>query len=89
MSESKLRTNDPPDPQARADRRQPGGLQRCFENGVVVGRIFFLMAVAPEGRPWIWASGHSADSIRRAAHGYQATREAAMAAFAKSWRGVK
>jgi hypothetical protein len=24
--------------------------------------------------------------IRRAAHGYEATREAAMAAFAKSWR---
>ena len=28
------------------------------------------------------ANGH----IRRAAHGYAATREAAMAAFAKSWR---
>jgi hypothetical protein len=25
--------------------------------------------------------------IRRTAHGYEATREAAMAAFAKSWRG--
>jgi len=32
------------------------------------------------------ASGHSADSVSRAAHGYEPTREAAMAAFAKSWR---
>src|SRR5262245_43993646 len=31
------------------------------------------------------ASGHNGQ-IKRAAHGYEATREAAMAAFAKSWR---
>jgi hypothetical protein len=35
--------------------------------------------------PWMWASGHNGD-IRRAAHGYEQAREAAMAAFAKSWR---
>jgi hypothetical protein len=34
----------------------------------------------------MWASGHSAASVKRAAHGYEAAREAAMAAFAKSWR---
>jgi len=56
-----------------------------LENGVVVGRIF-LVPVAPQGRPWRWASGHSADSIKRAAHGYETTREAAMGAFAGSWR---
>ena len=56
-----------------------------LENGVVVGRIFCLDAVAPEGRPWMWASGHGGH-IERAAHGYEPTREAAMAAFAKSWR---
>jgi hypothetical protein len=55
-----------------------------LENGVVIGRIFKVL-VAPEGRPWMWASGHSGH-IRRAAHGYEPTREAAMAAFAKSWR---
>jgi len=32
-----------------------------------------------------WGSGHSA-AVKRAAHGYEPTREAAMAAFAKSWR---
>ena len=57
-----------------------------LEGGVIVGRIFHLDAVAPEGRPWMWASGHSAGTVKRAAHGYEPTREAAMAAFAKSWR---
>jgi len=56
-----------------------------LENGVVVGRIFKVL-VAPPDRPWMWASGHSADSISRGAHGYEPTREAAMAAFAKGWR---
>jgi hypothetical protein len=55
------------------------------EDGVIVGRMFFLDAVGPQGRPWMWASGHNGD-IRRAAHGYEETRDAAMAAFAKSWR---
>jgi hypothetical protein len=32
------------------------------------------------------ASGHSSGAVARAAPGYEATREEAMAAFAKSWR---
>ena len=56
-----------------------------LEDGVVVGRIF-LMPIGPRGRPWMWASGHNGH-IRRAAHGYGPTREAATAAFTKSrWR---
>jgi hypothetical protein len=39
-------------------------------DGVVVGRIF-RAAASPEGSPWMWTL---------------ALREAAMAAFAKSWR---
>jgi hypothetical protein len=50
----------------------------------VVGRIFKAQ-VAPQGRPWMWASGHNGD-FKRAAFDYEATREAAMEAFAKSWR---
>jgi hypothetical protein len=53
-------------------------------DGVVVGRIF---KVRLGGRtPWMWtlALGHHED--RTPTHGYEATREAAMAAFAKSWR---
>ena len=52
--------------------------------GVVVGRIF---TVRVGGRtPWMWtlALGHHED--RTFTHGYEATREAAMTAFAKSWR---
>ena len=49
-----------------------------LENGVP-------RAVGPQGRPWMSASGHGGH-IKRAAHGYAETREAAMAAFAKSWR---
>ena len=37
-----------------------------LEDGVVVGRIFCLDAVGPQGRPWMWASGHNGD-IRHAA----------------------
>ena len=59
-----------------------------LEDGKVVGRIFHLEAAAPEGRPWMWASGHGRH-LKSAAHGYEATREAAMAAFAKSWRGER
>jgi hypothetical protein len=41
---------------------------------------------APEDTPWMWtlAYGHHRD--RSPTHGFEATREAAMAAFAKSWR---
>jgi hypothetical protein len=66
-------------------KRAPiGSNQDDLEDGVVVGRIF-LSPVAPEDRPWMWASGHNGD-IRRAAYGYEPTREAAMVAFAKSRR---
>jgi hypothetical protein len=54
-------------------------------DGVVVGRIM-RAAASPEGAPWMWtlAFGHHED--RTPTHGYEATREQAMAAFAKSWR---
>jgi hypothetical protein len=47
-------------------------------NGAVVGRIFKANA-APVGSPWMWtlAFGHHED--RTATHGYEATRDAAMA----------
>ena len=74
----------------RASVSRPSGQWRdddydVLENGDVVGRIFLLDAVGPQGRRWMWASGHNGE-IKRAAHGYAATREAAMAAFAKRWR---
>jgi hypothetical protein len=52
---------------------------------VVVGRIM-RAAASPEGSPWMWtlAFGHHED--RTPTHGYEPTREPAMAAFARSWR---
>jgi hypothetical protein len=54
-------------------------------DGVVVGRIFKVNA--GPAMPWMWTLEpfrHHED--RTPTHGYAATREAAMAAFAKSWR---
>jgi len=52
-------------------------------DGVVVGRIMKANA-APVDEPWLWtlAFGHHED--RTPTHGYAATRETTMAAFAKS-----
>jgi hypothetical protein len=54
-----------------------------LEDGAVVGRIF-KVPVAPHDRSRMWANGHNGD-YRRAAHGYEATLEAAIALFARSW----
>jgi hypothetical protein len=57
----------------------------CSPIGTVVGRIM-KAAASPVGTTWMWtlAFGHHEDRIPT--HGYAETREAAMAAFAKSWR---
>ena len=54
-------------------------------DATVVGRIMKVHA-SPEGSPWMWtlAFGHHED--RTPTHSYKPMREAAMAAFAKSWR---
>jgi hypothetical protein len=54
-------------------------------NGEVVGRIFKANA-APVGEPWMWTLAFGCHEDRSPTHGDAATREAAMAAFAKSWR---
>jgi hypothetical protein len=54
-------------------------------DGVVVGRIMRAIG-APVETPWCWTLAYGYHHDRRPTHGYEATREAAMAAFAKSWR---
>ena len=54
-------------------------------DGLVVGRIL-KAAAAPIGTPWLWTLAHGHHEDRTPIYGYEATREAAMAAFAKSWR---
>jgi hypothetical protein len=38
-----------------------------LEDGKVVGRIFFLDAVGPRGRAWMWCSGHGGQHQARGA----------------------
>ena len=52
---------------------------------LILKRAGARVHLAPADKPWMWASGHNGD-IDRAPHGYEPTCEAAMAAFAKSWR---
>ena len=54
-------------------------------DGAVVGRIMKAAAV-PVIMSWIWMLMFGYHEDRTPTHGYAETREAAMAAFAKSWR---
>jgi hypothetical protein len=68
----------------RASANRPSGQWNdddfdVLANGVVVGRIFKVNA-SPVGTPWTLAFGHHED--RTPTHGYAATREAVMTAFA-------
>jgi hypothetical protein len=53
----------------------------CF----VVGRIFKANA-SPVGASWMWTLDFWHHEDRTPTHGYTATREDPMAAFARSWR---
>jgi len=53
--------------------------------GVVIGRIL-KSAAAPVGMPWLWTLAYGHHEDRTPIYGYEPTRDAAMAAFAKSWR---
>jgi hypothetical protein len=54
-------------------------------DGVVVGRIM-KAAAKPADASWLWTLAYGQHEDHTPTHGYARTREAAMAAFAKSWR---
>jgi hypothetical protein len=69
----------------RIDRRD----EECYDvmsNGQVVGHVR-LSDAAPAAASWVWAVAFDRREKRKATHGYEATREAAMQAFAKAWQG--
>ena len=73
---------------ASAPRLSGEGNEDDFDvlcDGVVVGRIM-KAAVVPLGRSWMWTLAFGYHEDRTPTHGYEPTCEAAMAAFAKSWR---
>jgi hypothetical protein len=53
--------------------------------GEVVGRIYKATGRAPENA-WFWGLAYGYHRDRSPVHGHEPTREAAVAAFAKSWR---
>ena len=74
----------------RATASRPSGEWKdddydVLADGVAVGRIMKAAAV-PEGTPWLWTLIYGHRENWTPTHGYEPTREAAMAAFAKSWR---
>jgi len=74
----------------RASASRPSGERSgddydVLADGVVVGRIMRAL-IAPIETPWYWTLAYGYHYARWPTHGYEATREAAMAAFAKSWR---
>ena len=76
-------------PQARLSFRSSGEWSDddydVLADGVVVGRIM-KAAAKPADASWLWTLAYGQHEDRTPTHGYEATREAAMAAFAKSWR---
>jgi len=72
----------------RASASRTSGQWKEFDvlaDDVVVGRIF-NSAASPVDAPWLWTLAFGRHEDRTPTRGYEPTREAAMAAFAKSWR---
>jgi hypothetical protein len=51
-----------------------------------LAKRFSAVTAAPVGMPWMWTLAFGQHEDRTPTHGYEPTRETAMAAFAKSWR---
>jgi len=48
--------------------------------------FFFAAFAPPRGKPWMWKLAYGYDINRTPTYGFAVTREAALTAFAKSWR---
>jgi hypothetical protein len=54
-------------------------------DGMVIGRIFEATTSPGVGTPWMWMITYGHHGDRTLMHGYEATRQTAMQAFARSW----
>jgi len=54
--------------------------------GEVVGSIHLRPIAPPPGRPWMWTLAYNHCCDRTPIYGFAVTLEAALTAFAKSWR---
>jgi hypothetical protein len=67
---------------------QSTGNPTLFEviaNGRIVGRIIRFSTGRKRSKPWVWSIELPFREGHAPAYGYEATREAAMKAFAKAW----
>jgi hypothetical protein len=74
----------------RAATSRPSGERNdddfdVLADGEIVSRIYKANA-APVASPWMWTLAFWHHEDRTHTHGYESSREAAMAAFTKSWR---
>ena len=60
-----------------------GDQYEVFSGDQVVGHI--RLSTASPTKPWLWTLAYGFHENRTPAHGYEATREAATQAFARSW----
>jgi hypothetical protein len=70
----------------RASESRPSGEWNADDFDVAADGAVVGANAAPVGSPWMWTLIFPHHEGRSPTHGYEATREAAMAAFAKSWR---
>jgi hypothetical protein len=55
----------------------------------LVGRIALFSAFQNHRNPWVWTIDAAFSEGRDKTHGFEATRDAAMQAFARSWYRLK
>ena len=55
----------------------------------VVGRIALFSALQNHRKPWVWTIDAAFSEGRDQTHGFEATRDAAMQAFARCWFRAK
>jgi hypothetical protein len=71
-------------PTVRAGARGDEDYDVIGPDGLIIGRIFEA-TTSPIGTPWMWILTYGHQEDRTPSNGYEATREAAMQAFARSW----
>jgi hypothetical protein len=69
---------------SRAGAQGDGDSDVIGTDAIVIEHIFSA-TTSPVGAPWMWTLAYGDHEDRTPTHGYEATREAAMQAFAKSW----
>jgi hypothetical protein len=61
----------------------PGEVYDVLSGSRIVGRI--LLSDASAASQWVWTLSYDYHEDRTPTHGYAATRDAALQAFARSW----